>query len=68
MNLTMSVEDAAKIMNCTPMFIRCGLRNRQLPIGSAVQMHGENKWRYHIVTAKVYEYMGIENKNKKEVF
>src|SRR5690606_32153624 len=42
-----SVEEAARIMGVTPMFIRMGLRHGRLPFGVAVQMPG-GRWRYYI--------------------
>jgi len=42
-----SVEEAARIMGVTPMFIRMGLRHGRLPFGVAVQMPS-GRWRYYI--------------------
>ena len=54
---TMSVTDAAKIMEKTPQYVRLGLQQERLPIGSAVQKNN-GRWSYNIITVKVYEYMG----------
>lgn len=40
------VTEAAKIMNVSPMFLRCGLRQGKFPFGTAVKM--ERRWAYYI--------------------
>lgn len=56
-NITMSVAEAAKMMRKAPQYVRLGLQQERLPIGSAVQK-SNGRWSYNIITAKVYEYMG----------
>lgn len=58
MTIKMSVEEAARLLEVTPQYIRIGLRKNRFPFGSAVQM-SENRWRYHIVKSKVLEYAGL---------
>ncbi len=53
------IEDAAKIMGVTPMFIRMGLRRKRLPFGTAVFMN--KRWTYYINGKKFREYMQMEN-------
>lgn len=52
-----SVKKAAKIMNVSEQFIRCGLQNGILPIGNAVKM--STHWTYYISQKKLQEYTGI---------
>lgn len=54
----MKVEEAAKILGCSALFVRCGIKEGTLPIGAAVRMHGKNRWRYLVIDAKVYEFAG----------
>ena len=41
-----SVEQAAKIMGVSPMFLRLGLRRGEFPFGVAIKF--EKQWRYYI--------------------
>ena len=56
---TMSPREAGLILGKTPQLIRIALQQQRLPIGSAWQKP-DGRWTYHIVTAKVNEYMGIK--------
>lgn len=51
----MNVREAAKILNVSPQFIRIGLQQQRLPIGTAVKM--SSKWTYHISEKLLYEYL-----------
>ena len=53
------IEDAAKIMGVTPMFIRMGLRRKRLPFGTAVFMN--KRWTYYINGKKFRQYMQMES-------
>lgn len=53
-----SVDIAAKLLNKSPQFVRIGLQQQRLPIGSAVQMSSE--WTYHISYELLKNYVGIE--------
>ncbi len=57
--LTISVEDAAKIIEKNPQYIRYGLRQNRLPFGSAVQKPN-GRWSYNIIRSKFLEYAGLE--------
>ena len=57
-NLTISVEDAAKIIEKNPQYIRFGLQQGRLPFGSAVQKPN-GKWSYNIIKSKLLEYAGV---------
>jgi len=54
----MTCEEAAKVIHKSAQYVRLGLQQGTLPIGSAVQKT-DGKWSYHIVTKRVYEYAGI---------
>lgn len=53
----MTVEEASKLTGISRLSIRKGLQNGQLPFGCAVKT-SENRWTYHIVDKKVYDYIG----------
>ena len=54
----LSVEEAAKVMGVTPMFLRMGLRQDKFSFGAAVQMR--KQWAYFINPQQFTEYMGRE--------
>lgn len=49
------VTDAAKVMNVTPQFLRCGLQQNKFPFGTAVKM--KKRWAYYIHPKKFKSYM-----------
>ena len=51
----MNVLEAAKILNVSPQFVRIGLQQQRLPIGTAVKM--STRWTYHISEKKLKEYI-----------
>lgn len=53
-NLT--VKQAAFILNKSQQFVRIGLQQGVLPIGTAIKM--SNKWTYHISKKQLEEYIG----------
>lgn len=53
---TVSVKDAAKLLNVSPQFVRAGLRSGALPFGTAVKM--SSQYTYHIPKARLLEYIG----------
>lgn len=55
--LRISVDEAAKIMGKPPMFVRMGLRNGALDIGTAIQGK-KGRWSYHVSPKKLREYVG----------
>lgn len=57
----MNVLEAAKVLNVSPQFIRVGLQQQRLPIGTAVKM--SSKWTYHISEKQLYEYIEKSGKN-----
>ena len=52
-----TVNEAAKLMQASPQFIRTGLQRGQLPIGYAVK--NKSKWWYYISRAKLEKAIGI---------
>lgn len=52
------VNVVAEIIGKSPQFVRVGLQQQRLPIGSAVQMSSE--WTYHISYELLKNYIGIE--------
>ena len=51
----MNVREAAKILKVSPEFVRAGLQQQRLPIGTAVKM--SSKWTYHISEKLLNEYV-----------
>ncbi len=52
------INVVAEIIGKSPQFVRVGLQQQRLPIGSAVQMSSE--WTYHISYELLKNYIGIE--------
>lgn len=50
------VKDAAEILGVSPQFIRLGLQQNALPIGTAVKM--SSVWTYHISPKLLNDYVG----------
>jgi len=61
MQQRITVSQAADLLNVSQQFIRVGLQNGTLPIGSAVKM--SSRWTYHISEHLLEQYTG--NKNRK---
>lgn len=51
------VAEAAAIMKVSQQFIRVGLQNGVLPIGTAVKM--SSQWTYYISGKLLEEYTGV---------
>ena len=60
---SISVIEAAKIMDVSPQFIRLGLQQQRLPIGTAVKS-SENRWVYDVREHLLKAYIGEEEYNK----
>lgn len=54
------VDEAAKRMGVTSMFLRMGLRHDRFPFGTAVQMPG-GRWSYYINAERFRRYMAGED-------
>ncbi len=52
------MQDAAKLMGKSEMFIRIGLQRGILPFGIAVKLDGKSKYSYHISPKLFEEYLG----------
>ena len=53
-----TVQDAAKLMGKSEMFIRIGLQRGILPFGTALKIDGKSKYSYHISPKLFEEYLG----------
>jgi hypothetical protein len=51
-----SVDEAARRMGVTPMFLRIGLREGKFPFGTAVRMPG-GRWSYYINATRFERYL-----------
>lgn len=52
------IDIVAKIIGKSPQYVRIGLQQQRLPIGSAVQMSSE--WSYHVSYELLKNYIGEE--------
>lgn len=52
------VQVVAEILGVSPQFVRIGLQQKTLPIGSAVKT--SSKWTYHISYELLKNYIGEE--------
>lgn len=52
------VNIVAKILGKSQQFVRIGLQQKTLPIGSAVKM--SNEWSYHISYELLKNYIGFD--------
>ena len=54
------VEDAARILGASPLFVRTAMQKGLLPIGTAVKM--STVWTYNIQLELLSRYLGREIK------
>lgn len=59
-----TVEQAAKIMGVTPMFLRLGLRRKEFPFGVAIKF--EKNWSYYINAERFRLWMAGEDLTSRE--
>ncbi len=52
-----TTEEAAAVLNTSAQFVRVGMQQEKLPIGTAVKL-SPNKWTYHISEKLLGEYTG----------
>ena len=52
---TVTIQDAAKIMGVTPLFLQYSLQQDRFPFGTATKM--EKRWRYYIHAGRFIQYM-----------
>lgn len=62
--INITPQIAGKIMGTSAQFIRLGLQQGRLPIGTAVQMNSQ--WSYHISLKLLKEYIGEERVKEYE--
>lgn len=53
------VKDAAKLLNPSLIYVRAGIRQRVLDIGSCVRHDDSSRYSYDIRPDKLADYMGI---------
>lgn len=56
---SISIRDAARILNKSEQYIRIGLQTKRLPFGVAVKM--SSQWSYYISPKLFYEFTGYKN-------
>ena len=54
---SISIKQAAELLNKSQQFVRVGLQRGILNFGVAVKL--STKWTYHISKHKLFEYLGI---------
>lgn len=59
--MKITVTEAARMIGASPEYVRYGLRTKQLPIGSAVQM--STRWTYNISEGLLNKYLGKGDKD-----
>lgn len=55
-----TVKQAAELMGKSQQFIRVGLQQNALPIGTAIKIGNSSKYTYYISPKKFMEYTGIK--------
>lgn len=58
MERKITVKRAAYLLGISELTVRYGIKNGELPIGSAIHC-GENRTYFHIVPKKLSEYLGV---------
>ena len=53
------VDDAARLMGKSTLFVREGLKRGVLPIGEAFQLPGSTRWCYYISPPALAQYIGV---------
>lgn len=56
--MRVTVKEAAEILGTSQEYIRLGIRQGVLPIGTAVKM--SSVWTYHISPKLLQEYSGVD--------
>lgn len=55
-----TVNEAARLMGKSTLFVREGLRRGVLPIGEAYQLPGSTKWTFYISPPLLAAYIGVD--------
>lgn len=58
------VSEAAALLHVSQQFVRIGMQQNVLPIGTALKM--SSKWTYQISEGKLAEYAGVNVKEEIE--
>ncbi|MBU3875662.1 hypothetical protein HGO97_007535 [Faecalicatena sp. AGMB00832] len=53
-----TVQEAAAILHVSQQFVRIGMQQKQLPIGTALKM--SSKWTYQISAGLLAQYSGAD--------
>lgn len=64
MKATLTVQETAKLLGMNPQGVRVQIQRGILPFGQAVPSVTGEGFRYIIPAAKVYEYLGIKEKEE----
>lgn len=57
--MLLTVREAARLLGCSEDFIREGLKQERLPIGTAVKM---DRWVFRIDSRRVADYLEVKEK------
>ena len=63
-NLTLTVNETAKMLGIAPQGLRVGLQRGIYPFGQAIPSVTGNGYRYIISRIKFYEYLGVKDETK----
>lgn len=63
-NLTLTVEETAKMLGIAPQGLRVGLQRGVYPFGQAVPSVTGNGYRYIISRSKFFEYLGVKDEEQ----
>lgn len=53
-----TIQDAARLMGKSTLFVREGMKRGVLPIGEAFQLPGSNRYCYYISPPALAQYIG----------
>ena len=53
-----TVNEAARLMGKSSLFVREGMKRGLLPIGEAFQLPGSSRWTYYISPPLLAQYIG----------
>ncbi len=55
-----TVQDAARLMGKSTLFVREAMKQGLLPIGEALQLPGSTRWCFYISPPLLAKYIGVE--------
>ncbi len=62
--LTISVDEASKMLGIAPQGLRVGLQRGVYPFGQAIPSVTGNGYRYIISRIKFFEYLGVKDETE----